>query len=248
MVITDINDLFRTVYMRRRSKLAPSNIHNDIDNVLLDSLKSEIEGKVIREGFVRPGTVSLVKRSIGSLNENQFTGDIHYHMLVSAQVCNPAPGMVIRAKIFQNHNVGILATFGPLEILIARVGHVDKSIFGTAKRGDLIEVRLIGKKCRLNDPKIFVSGIWEGDKMGIDKMEQGILETGIHVMDEHEHEHEHEAEGDIVPDADEVEYRRPEIEENEEEDEEEIGDIELEDEEEDEDDFEDEDVNDSELE
>ena len=242
MVITDIDELFQTVYMRRRAKLSPRDIHNDIDEILLSNLKNEMEGKVMKEGFVRPGSVSLVKRSIGSMIENQFTGDIHYHLLLTAQVCNPAPGMVIRAKIFQNHKVGILATFGPLEILLAREAHMNKSIFGTAKRGELIEVHLIGKKYRLNDPKIFTSGIWANDKGGIERMEKGILETGIQRVEGVKHEHEHEHEHEEVPDAeeiigDEVEYRRPEIEDEDEDEDEEIGELDLGDDDDEEEDF-----------
>ena len=193
-VIRDLDKLYQTVYIRRQSKLTPRELSSNLDEVLLKKCKSELEDKCAKEGFVRKGSVQMVRRSLGSMNEDQFTGDIHYHMLLSAQVCNPGMGMSVRAKVYQNDKIGILATFGPLQILLPRDVHKQKEIFGTVKRGDLLEITILDKKFKMDDKKIFCIGIYMNDREAIRQLLYGLApEEVIDVQ-----EPEEEEDGEIV--------------------------------------------------
>lgn len=214
-LIHDLDKLYQTVYVRRRAKLTPRELSSNIDEVLLKKSKSELEDKCVKEGFVRKGSVQMIRRSLGSMDEDQFTGDIHYHLLLSVQVCNPSMGMTIRAKVYQNDKIGILTTFGPLQILLPRDVHKKKEIFGSVKRGDLLDMVLLDKKFKLDDKKIFCIGIHAEDKVAIRQLvyglppevdAEGIVEEPEEeegeivirrrkdippILNEHDHNHDH---------------------------------------------------------
>lgn len=235
-VIRDLDKLYQLVYLNRRSKLSPREMASNLDDILIKKAKSELEDKCAREGFVRKGSVQMIRRSLGSMNEDQFTGDIHYHLLLSAQVCNPSAGMTLRAMVYENDKIGILATFGPLQILLPREVHQRKEIFGKVKRGDFIEAVILGKKFKLDDKKIFCFAIWSEDTKALQHMLNGVpLPPSRTDVSSTNDEDEEIVVKPSLPDDDEVEI---EVEEGEETEEDEATDEE--DEEDDDDDDEDE--------
>ena len=172
-VIRDLDKLYQTVYVRRTAKLSPRELVSNLDDILLNKLRSELEDKCIKEGYVRKGSVQLMRRSLGCMDEDQFTGDVHYRFLLSLQVCNPNVGMVVRTMVYQNNKIGILSTFGPLQVLLPREVHSNKDIFANKKRGDFVDVVLLGKKFKLDDKKIMCFGIWKDDTVAVRQMLDG---------------------------------------------------------------------------
>lgn len=239
-VIQDLDQLYQPIYMHRLIKLTPQELSGNLEDILMKKLTNQLEEKCIKEGYVRKGSIQLIRRSVGMMNENQFTGDIHFYFLLMAQVCNPSVGMHIRAMVFQNHKIGILATFGPLEILLPREIHVDKSVFANFKRGDWIDIILLGKRFKLNDKKIFTFGIYREDTEGVARMVHGVQpkqqqsqkqkpdmeETEIVIpkpkskKHEHEHDHEHMEEKEDGNEEREIYIEEPIEEDEEEEDDE----------------------------
>jgi len=172
-IIRDLDKLYQTVYVRRTAKLSPRELVSNLDDILLNKLRSELEDKCIKEGYVRKGSVQLMRRSLGCMDEDQFTGDVHYRFLLSLQVCNPNVGMVVRTMVYQNNKIGILSTFGPLQVLLPREVHSNKDIFANKKRGDFVDVVLLGKKFKLDDKKIMCFGIWKDDTVAVRQMLDG---------------------------------------------------------------------------
>lgn len=171
--VRNVDDLYHSIFLTRRLRFHPNELGSSWDEIGIQRLRNELEGRCTREGYIRPGSLQFVQRSIGSLNEDQFTGDVHVTFVCSAFVCMPGPGMRIRAKVIQAHKLGILAVFGPLEILLPRDLHVAREIFETVKIGDWMECYILKKRFRLNDQKIFVFGLWVEDKKAIESAIRG---------------------------------------------------------------------------
>jgi len=136
--------------------------HENIDKILEDKLKKNIEGKCIKQGYVKKGSLKIINRSIGIIQDGHFSGDIVFKVKFMVNVCNPPVGQIINCIAHSINKMGILAGIGndpdtsPLLVLIARHHHADIDKFKKVKKGDSLSVDIIGKKFELNDTKIHV--------------------------------------------------------------------------------------------
>ena len=136
----------------------------DIMEIINNKLKKKIEGKCIKQGYVKKGSLQIINRSVGKIYDGHFSGDIVYKIKFSVEVCNPPEGQIINCIIYNNNKMGIIAGIGenskdsPLMILLPRHHHQDKDIFRDVDVGDSITIEITGKKFELNDEKIHVVG------------------------------------------------------------------------------------------
>jgi DNA-directed RNA polymerase subunit E'/Rpb7 len=135
-----------------------------IDNLLLNKLKNKIEGRCIKQGYVKKGSLEILSRSVGKIYDGHFNGEVIYKVKFSVSVCNPPEGMNINCITHNINKMGILAGIGenikdsPLMVLISRHQNQHKDLFKTLNIGDSINIEIIGKKYELNDNKIHVIG------------------------------------------------------------------------------------------
>jgi DNA-directed RNA polymerase subunit E'/Rpb7 len=113
-------------------------------------VKNNVEGKCIKEGYVVPNTVIILKRSIGNMNNNQFNGNITFDITIGAKVCNIPVNSVIKASVKKINKLGILAELGPLMIIVPKEIHQDKEPFSKINISDEIDLLVIGKTFHLN--------------------------------------------------------------------------------------------------
>ena len=136
----------------------------DVMEIINNKLKKKIEGKCIKQGYVKKGSLQIINRSVGKIYDGHFSGDIVYKIKFSVEVCNPPEGQIINCIIYNNNKMGIIAGIGenskdsPLMILLPRHHHQDKDIFRDVDVGDSITIEITGKKFELNDEKIHVVG------------------------------------------------------------------------------------------
>ena len=144
--------------------ILPSDLNNkkDIVNIIDEKLKRKIEGKCIKQGYVKKNSVKIINRSVGKIYDGHFTGDIVYKIKFSVEVCNPPESQIIDCVVYNINKMGILAGIGknpkdsPLTILLPRHQHQEKDLFKELSVGDSISVEIIGKKFELNDNKIHI--------------------------------------------------------------------------------------------
>lgn len=153
-------ELFYTGLFNQSINLDPSifTANINIDQIILDKLREEVEGKCIRHGFIKKGSVIVVKRTIGKLNSVRLDGSINYDISYSAQVCNPIVGQVINCKIININKMGILANQGPINIVIARSNTRNIEEFEDLERDMTINVKIIGSRFDLYDTNITAIG------------------------------------------------------------------------------------------
>lgn len=139
------------------SKYLNENIDNYIDNYL----KKKVENMCIDEGYVKPDSLKIIKKSVGMLLGSKFTGDITYEVAYTADVCNPVIGNVIDCKVKFINKLGILGNNGPITIIIGKQFHTNDEELNTIKENDVIKVEIIAKKFHLNDHEIkIVAKLW----------------------------------------------------------------------------------------
>jgi DNA-directed RNA polymerase subunit E'/Rpb7 len=150
------------------------------------------EGKCSKYGYIRAGSIEIVKISMGTLRMFSLNGDVVFRVVFRADVSNPIVGQSFSAKVLNVNKFGILAaagltdssnnndafdTFVPIiDIVVPKTGtiHTDASIdLNTIKRDDVLLVELLGKKFTLNDTKISAIGCVKG-------IESQSLESPVH--------------------------------------------------------------------
>ena len=151
--------------------ISADEINNNIEEILKNRIKADIEGKCIKEGYVRKGSVKIISRSSGRILMSQFNGSIIYTIRYVADICNPTEGMIIKANVINVNKMGVLAYGGgdeepyPLNILLAKQHHIDMDAFNEIKEHDTVYVKVIGVRKEFGDTQISVIGKLETDQV-----------------------------------------------------------------------------------
>lgn len=161
-------DVFLPVRFRTHVQLSPNGITTGtMDEHILQKIQYNLEGVCSRFGYIRPGSIEIVRRSMGSLMKAHFNGHIRYDVVCKADVCNPVRGMVFKAVVRKKNELGVLAEGGipidgvqmpVLDVLIPRrsAGIISDIDLETVDVGDEIFVEILGKRYQLHDKKISI--------------------------------------------------------------------------------------------
>jgi DNA-directed RNA polymerase subunit E'/Rpb7 len=143
--------------VKKKIIVNPKHMGN-IDNYIETYLKTNYEGKCIAEGYVKPETIKIVRRSIGAITGSRFCGDVTYMIEYSAEICNPVIGNVIECKVKNINKLGLLCNNGPITVIVGKKFHDNLEDINKIKEGDSINVEIIAKKIQLNKEEIQVVG------------------------------------------------------------------------------------------
>ena len=154
----DENSIYLKSTLTHHVSLTPDQIEDGVDNTILRKIKEDIEGKCSKDGYVKPDSITIIKRTTGQIRNNDFNGDIHFQVLYSCFICNPSSGQDIYCTVKQKNKMGILAELGPLVIIIPFQHHSNRSIFQEIDKNTKIIITVIGKRFNVNDLNISVVG------------------------------------------------------------------------------------------
>ena len=143
--------------------IPPKSLNKDINKSILKHLRKELEGKCIKDGYIKKNSISIVNKGLGKIEKGQFTGNIIYDIEYVAEVCNPSEGQILQCKVISINKIGVIAIVSdeenqPIKILLPKYTHRENNIFKDIKEGDMIETEVIGKRFELNSPFISVVG------------------------------------------------------------------------------------------
>ena len=173
-------NLYNPLLITRKVPISINNIGNTIKETLEKAIASQIEGKCIVEGYIKPNSVEVVTFSSGLV----MGSNVIFEVVIQCEVCSPVEGMQIKCIAQHINNAGIRAEVNespsPVVIFIARDHNYASPIFAEVKKNDEIKVRVIGQRFELNDKYIsIIAEIVEGQT----EQEQGeipeILTIGV---------------------------------------------------------------------
>ena len=138
----------------------------NIKDTLLSILKNKIGNKCIKDGFVIENSIEIIKYSIGEIIADHFTGEVRYKVLYTAFVYNPPENSEITCTVKNKNKMGILAEAGfinenipsPLSILLSKQHHINNDLFNNVYVGDIITIKVVGKRFELYEQQIFIIG------------------------------------------------------------------------------------------
>jgi DNA-directed RNA polymerase II subunit RPB7 len=150
-----MEDIYFNCTLLKRVVIPSKHLNTNIDIYINDYIKRSVEGLCVDEGYIKPDTVSILKKSVGSLLGSNFTGDITYDIAYTAQICNPVIGNIIECKVKFVNKMGILASNGPITVIIGRQFHLNNEL-DKISRDDIIKVEVVAKTFSLKDKEIKV--------------------------------------------------------------------------------------------
>lgn len=151
------NSIFSKCVLTRKIPLEIKYIGKNIKSVLERRLKSEIEGKCMVEGYIKPDSTEIISYSSGVVQGNNALFDV----VINCMVCYPVEGMMITCIAKNITKAGIRGeityeTPTPIVCFVSRDHHINSPKFAAIKEGDKFVCRVIGQKFELNDQYISV--------------------------------------------------------------------------------------------
>lgn len=167
------NDSFIPSLLTEKIKLSPKFINKSYKQKILSILIEKNEGKCSKHGYIKKNSIKITKISTGIVETHTLHGFVNFMVQFKALVCNPTNGSVLRCKIINSNNFGILCSSGVvddddgtytpiMDIIIPKNSiHIksDNSVnFDELKQDQVINVEIVGKKYEINDSKISAVG------------------------------------------------------------------------------------------
>lgn len=138
-------------------------INNNLSKKLLQEAK-KIEGTCIKNGYVKPGSIHIIKKSLGNVQFTHFNGNSIFYLKLSLELCNPIQNSIIECQVLSINKMGILAGIpheenSPLNILLAKQHHYNNKDFEKIKEKDIIKVKVLGKRYEYGDTQISIIAV-----------------------------------------------------------------------------------------
>ena len=189
----------------KKISLTPSDFNKikntSIDDILLGKATELMENKCSENGFVLPGFLKLLSRSMGHFEDGTKTGNAVYYVKLEGQIIYPADGVKVVGEVIRKNKMGLYVEYKKaIRVQVPRDFHIGSEEYDSVEVGDVVEVELKRSKFQINDPYILASGIFIHKGLG----------TIEPMVEEAEAEEEEEAE------AEEAEEEKEEAEEEEE--------------------------------
>ena len=150
------NKLYTNTIITRKVNIPMINIGSNLKSNMLKLIESQISGKCIMEGYVKPNSIEIISYSNG-IQENET---IKFQVVFQCLVCNPAEGQLITCIAKNITKAGIRAEVdddnNPLIIFVARDHNYLSKSFSNTKENQEIVVRVLGQRFELNDKNISV--------------------------------------------------------------------------------------------
>ena len=148
--------IYSTMLITRQIPVEIVHVGTNIKETLEKVIASQIEGKCIVEGFIRPNSTKILTYSSGMVKGSYIIFEIVFECLV----CSPVEGMHISCVVKNITKAGIRAETkeepSPVVIFIARDHHNTSPYFSNVTDGADINVRVIGQRFELNDRYISI--------------------------------------------------------------------------------------------
>lgn len=201
--------IFLPIRFKSSVQLTPADLRMDIDEILLKKLKDSYEGICTRYGYIAPGSLQIMKRSMGMCVKQHFNGHLKYELVCRAEACNPPVMTTVSATVKNKNELGIYAesviTVGDrdipvLDIIVPKktVGFASEVDLNNVQIGQTIYVKVLTKKFKLYDKQISIIGTAVSSMNAVEG-----VKTDVVVL---EGDREGEEDGNDVSEGEEVEY------------------------------------------
>lgn len=161
-----------TAFFEKKLSLTPTDLNElkktPVEEILLRKAKEAMENKCSEHGFVLPGSLKVLSRSMGYFEAARFTGDTVYYVKAEGKVVYPADGARVVGEVIRKNKMGIIVDYNKaIRIQVPRDLHLGSEEFEAIEIGDVIEVEIKCSTFAINDPYILSTGVFVEKKEAI---------------------------------------------------------------------------------
>lgn len=189
--------------------LTPNELNKHFENSILTKIKATLENSCSKHGYIKKGSIKIIKRSPGYIKEAHFNGNIAYDLNCIAEICNPAQDSIVKCIVKAKNNLGLLAIgkyedMAILEVIIPKItsGILSDVNIDNISIGDEINVIVCGKKFTLYDKMISIIGRIIKDKVDDDISVIEEVEDDSPSIDDEEEDNLSYVDDDLMDDND----------------------------------------------
>ena len=153
-------------FFQEKVYLTPKDLRNDIesfDDILLLKIKERLEQRCSPHGYVMPGTLEILTKSVGMVDSGRFSGDWAFLVKAKGNVLNPPEGTMVEVEVLKSNKMGVYAVYeNAIRLMVPRDLHLGDEEFDALKVGDRIKVEIQKSRFQLRDPFIVSVGMYRG--------------------------------------------------------------------------------------
>ena len=166
------------IFFEKKINLTPSEFNqvklSSIDALLTKKAQQVVENKCSEQGFILPGSVKLISRSMGYFESARFTGDAIYYLKLEATVIYPIDGIKIIGNVIRKNKMGIYIDYkNAIRIQVPRDLHLGNEEYDAVQIGDTVTIELKRSKFAINDTYILASGVYHETNNSVSKESEG---------------------------------------------------------------------------
>lgn len=187
---------------QEKVSIAPIDLRGDItsfEDILLDKLKKQLEGKCSKHGYVIPGSLQLLSRSMGFAEKGRGTADFLYYLKAQGKVYNPPDGLVVEGQIMLKNKMGCYVILdNAIRVMVPRDLHIGNEEFDELDVGNRIRIEIKRSQFRANASHILSIGQYlgmAGEGAAAAAAKAPVVAAAAAVLNEEEEEDEEEEEG-----------------------------------------------------
>lgn len=164
--------------------ISPIDLHSDVgsfDEIILTKLKKQLEGKCSRHGFVIPGSLEMLSRSMGICEKGRATADFIYFVKAQGKVYNPPDGTEVVGEVSLKNKMGCYVVVdNAVRIMVPRDLHIGNDVFDGISVGDRIRVQIKKSQVRVNATHILSIG----ELVGVEATAPAEAEAAVEAVEE----------------------------------------------------------------
>ena len=153
--------------------LTPKDLRKEvssIDNILEQKLRTRLEGRCSRNGYVLPDGISILSRSMGTIEKGRFTGNLLFHVQAEGKVLNPPDGTIVDGEVIRKNKMGLYVEYAKaIRIIIPRDINIGNEEFENVEVGEMVEVEIKKSRFQVNDEYILSVGLFKSRSRGTKK-------------------------------------------------------------------------------
>ena len=142
-----------------------SQVNKNIDNVIKDNLKEQLEGLCFEDGYIVKDSVKIVNKSMGKIVVNDNISSVSYSIKYKAMVISPTQGDIIESYVSNINKMGVVSYIklsegdssdeSPIVIMIPK-DYFDMSIHNLddIHVGQKLNVLVVGSRIKFRSEKI----------------------------------------------------------------------------------------------
>ena len=157
--------MYHNVFLDERVALSPTELNevvskDSVTDILTAKLRKKHEGKCNANGYVKPGSLSIIGRSMGIAENGRFTGNVLYDCKFKCDVLYPVGGAEMDATVIKVNKMGAYTHVDEaIRILLPRDLHIGNVSFDAIEEGRNVRIRVERSRFQVNDPYIMAVGI-----------------------------------------------------------------------------------------